>query len=100
LYEKLGVTTETIERGKNAGLFASSGKFTDSQREGIKKMMEETYDQFTSKASQGRKMPLDKLKSLAGGRIYTGRQAKENGLVDKLGRLHERAHEDKKPDCL
>lgn len=96
LYEKIGVTTETIERGKNAGLFSSSGKFTDSQREVIKKMMEETYDQFTSKASQGRKMPLDKLKSLAGGRIYTGRQAKENGLVDDLGSLHDAINEAKK----
>jgi protease-4 len=96
LYEKIGVTTETIERGKNAGLFASSGKFTDSQREVVKKMMEETYDQFTSKASQGRKMPLDKLKSLAGGRIYTGRQAKENGLVDELGSLHDAVNEAKK----
>src|SRR3954447_2752977 len=85
LFDKVGITTETIERGKNSGLFSSSGKFTDSQREVVKKMMEETYDQFTSKASQGRKMPLDKLKSLAGGRIYTGRQAKENGLVDELG---------------
>ncbi len=96
LYEKLGITTETIERGKNSGLFSSSGKFTDSQREVIKKMMEETYDQFTSKASKGRKMPLDKLKELAGGRIYTGRQAKEKGLVDDLGSLHDAVVEAKK----
>ncbi len=96
LYEKLGITTETIERGKNSGLFSSSGKFTDSQREVIKKMMEETYDQFTSKASKGRKMPLDKLKELAGGRIYTGRQAKEKGLVDDLGSLHDAVIEAKK----
>jgi protease-4 len=96
LYDKLGITTETIERGKNSGLFSSSGKFTDSQREVVKKMMEETYDQFTDKASKGRKMPLDKLKGLAGGRIYTGRQAKENGLVDELGSLHDAVNEAKK----
>jgi protease-4 len=96
LYDKLGITTETIERGKNSGLFSSSGKFTDSQREVIKKMMEETYDQFTDKASKGRQMPLDKLRDLAGGRIYTGRQAKENGLVDELGTLHDAVLEAKK----
>jgi protease-4 len=96
LYDKLGITTETIERGKNSGLFSSSGKFTDSQREVIKKMMEETYDQFTSKAAKGRKMPVDKLRDLAGGRVYTGRQAKENGLVDQLGSLHDAVIEAKK----
>jgi protease-4 len=96
LYDKLGITTETIERGKNSGLFSSSGKFTDSQREVVKKMMEETYDQFTDKAAKGRKMPLEKLKGLAGGRIYTGRQAKENGLVDELGSLHDAVNEAKK----
>ena len=57
LYEKLGITTETIERGKNSGIFSSSGKFTDSQRDVVKKMMEDTYDQFTEKAAKGRKMP-------------------------------------------
>ena len=96
LYDKLGITTETIERGKNSGLFSSSGKFTDSQREVIKKMMEDTYDQFTEKAAKGRKMPLDKLRELAGGRVYTGRQAKENGLVDELGTLHDAVIEAKK----
>jgi len=96
LYEKLGITTETIERGKNSGLFSSSGKFTDSQREVIKKMMEETYDQFTGKAAEGRKMPVDKLRSLAGGQVYSGRQAKENGLIDELGTLHDAVIEAKK----
>jgi protease-4 len=96
LYDKVGITTETIERGKNSGLFSSSGKFTDSQREVIKKMMEDTYDQFTDKAAKGRKMPIDKLRELAGGRIYTGRQAKENGLVDGLGTLHDAVIEAKK----
>ena len=77
LYDKIGITTETIERGKNSGMFSSSGKFTDSQREVVKKMMEDIYEQFTDKAAKGRKMPVDKLRKLAGGRVYTGRQAKE-----------------------
>ena len=96
LFDKVGITTETIERGKNSGLFSSSGKFTDSQREVIKNMMEDIYSQFTAKAAKGRNMPLDKLKKLAGGRIYSGRQAKENGLVDQLGTLHDAIVEAKK----
>jgi protease-4 len=58
-------------------------------------MMEDTYDQFTEKAAEGRKMPLDKLRKLAGGRVYTGRQALTNGLVDQLGTLHDAIQEAK-----
>jgi protease-4 len=89
LYDKLGITTETIERGQNSGLFASSGPFTESQRAVVSEMMEDIYRQFTTKAAQGRKMPIEKLRELAGGRVYTGIQAKENGLVDELGTLHD-----------
>jgi protease-4 len=89
LYKKLGITTETIERGRNSGLFNSSGPFTDSERDVVRNMMEDAYDQFTTKAAEGRKMPVDKLRKLAGGRVYTGRQALANGLVDQLGSLHD-----------
>jgi protease-4 len=96
LFDKVGITTETIERGKNSGIFSSSGKFTDSQREVVKKMMEDMYGQFTSKAAAGRHMPVENLRKLAGGRVYSGRQAKENGLVDELGTLHDAIAEAKK----
>ncbi len=96
LLDKVGITTETIERGKNSGLFSSTGKFTDSQREVVTKMMEDMYGQFTSKAAEGRHMPVEKLRKLAGGRVYSGRQAKENGLVDELGTLHDAVNEAKK----
>jgi protease-4 len=96
LYQKLGITTETIERGKNSGIFGSSGPFTESQRAVVSEMMEDVYQQFTAKAAAGRKMPLEKLRDLAGGRVYTGTQAKENGLVDELGTLHDAITEAKK----
>jgi protease-4 len=89
LYKKLGITTETIERGRNSGLFNSSGPFTESERVVVRNMMEDCYDQFTEKAAEGRKMPVDQLRKLAGGRVYTGRQALANGLVDELGSLHD-----------
>ena len=95
LYKKLGITTETIERGRNSGMFTSSGPFTDSEREVVRAMMEECYGQFTTKAAEGRKMPLDKLVKLAGGRVYTGRQALSNGLVDQLGTLNDAIQEAK-----
>lgn len=88
-YDKLGLTTDTISRGKNAGLFSSTNKFSKNQRTVIRAMMEETYEQFTSKAAEGREMPIEQLKSLASGKVYSGRQAKANGLVDELGTLHD-----------
>jgi protease-4 len=96
LYDKIGITTETIERGKNSGLFGSSGKWTDSQRAVVRNMMEDIYEQFTAKAARGRNMPLENLRKLAGGRIYTGRQAKETGLIDRLGTLDDAIDEAKK----
>jgi len=96
LLDKVGITTEVIERGKNSGIFSSSGKFTESQREVVTKMMEDMYGQFTAKAADGRHMPVEKLRKLAGGRVYSGRQAKENGLVDQLGTLHDAIVEAKK----
>ncbi|MGI9457860.1 MAG: signal peptide peptidase SppA [Aeoliella sp.] len=89
LYDKLGITIDTISRGKNSGLFSGTKKFSPNEREAMVAMMEDTYDQFTSKAAAGRKMPVDQLKKLAGGRVYSGRQAKANGLVDELGTLHD-----------
>lgn len=96
LFDKIGITTETIERGRNSGLFSSSGKFTESQRAVVKNMMEDMYQQFTSKAAEGRKMPVEDLKKLAGGRVYTGRQAKELKLIDQLGTLDDAIVEAKK----
>ena len=95
LYDKLGITTETIERGRNSGLFSSSGPFTDSEREVVREMMEESTTSSPTKAAEGRKMPVDKLRKLAGGRVYTGRQALANGLVDELGTLHDAIQEAK-----
>jgi protease IV len=96
LLDKVGITTEVIERGKNSGIFSSSGKFTDSQRQVVKNMMEDMYGQFTEKAADGRHMPVEKLRKLAGGRVYSGRQAKENGLIDQLGTLHDAIAEAKR----
>ncbi|MCA9247306.1 MAG: signal peptide peptidase SppA [Planctomycetales bacterium] len=89
LYEKVGVTTEVISRGKNSGIFSDTAKFSDSERETFLAMMRETYKQFTTKAAKGRQMELGELEKLAGGRVYTGVRAKELGLVDEIGTLRD-----------
>lgn len=87
LYDKVGITTDVISRGKNSGLLSLDRPFTDSERVVWKKMMDDVYRQFVDKAAKGRNKPREEIEPLAGGRVWTGRQAKENGLVDELGTL-------------
>lgn len=89
LFSKIGVTTDIISRGKNSGTFSPTQPFTDTEREAWKRLMGDIYRQFTTKAAEGRKMDVAKLENLAGGRVFTGRMAVANGLVDKLGTLED-----------
>ena len=90
LLDKVGLNTSVISRGKNSGLFSMESGFTDSERAAWKANMAECYDIFTSKVAAGRKIDIKKLKKdLAGGRVWSGRQASENGLVDDLGTFYD-----------
>jgi protease-4 len=88
-FKKIGITTDIISRGKNSGVLSSTTGFTDSERDAMQRMLNDVYDQFTTKAAQGRKMPKDKLEKLARGRVYTGSTALKIGLVDELGSLDD-----------
>lgn len=89
LYDKVGITTTVLSRGKNSGVMSTTDGFTDSEREAMQKMLYDVYEQFTKKAAQGRKMEHEKLEKLARGRVYTGSMALEIGLVDELGTLDD-----------
>ncbi|MEO2045558.1 MAG: signal peptide peptidase SppA [Pirellulales bacterium] len=89
LQEKIGFGTEVIRRGKNGGIFSETSKFSDSQRAALSHLMQDIYQQFTTKAAAGRKLPLARLQELAGGQVYTGRVALRHGLVDELGTLQD-----------
>lgn len=94
LYDKVGITTETISRGSNAGILSSTDVFSASERKAMEKLMIDVYDQFLSKAIAGRaeagkKFTKEQLLKYAEGRIWTGRQAKEIGLIDALGGLDD-----------
>ncbi len=92
LEKRVGLDTTVIKRGANSGIMSGSDLYTDSERKAMQAVVADVYDQFLSKAIAGRKkagkeMAREKLEKLAGGRIWTGRQAKENGLIDELGTL-------------
>jgi protease-4 len=86
-FEKIGITTSVVQRGKNSGVLSMTTPFTESERESMQKMLNDIYGQFTKKAAAGRKMDYDKLEKMARGRVYTGAQALQLGLVDELGTL-------------
>jgi protease-4 len=102
LFDKVGVKTETLSRGTNANLLSTDTPFTPGERKAFGSLMRETYDLFLDKAVQGRRragkdLTKEKLeKDLAGGRVWTGRQAKANGLVDELGTLQDAVADAKK----
>ena len=89
VYEKIGITTSVISRGKNSGIFSGTTGFTASERESMQQLLNEVYDQFTGKAAQGRKMSKEQLEKLARGRVYTGAMALKLNLVDELGSLDD-----------
>ena len=90
LYDWVGVTNEYVLRGKNAGIFRETESWTDEERA---KMQEQTqniyYDDFVPKVAEGRNMSPEKVNELGQGRVWTGSQAKERGLVDELGGMEK-----------
>ena len=96
LFDKIGINTSIITRGKNAGVMSMTTPFSETERAAMQEMMNDIYKQFTKKAASGRKMDHEKLEKLARGRIYTGLQAKELGLIDEVGTLADAIAEAKK----
>lgn len=88
--EKLGITTAEFTRGKYSGLMSTMRRWDESERAKITGYMNEVYEQFKGRVTQSRGAKIKgDLESLAGGRVYTGRQALEKGLVDRMGGLFD-----------
>ncbi len=90
LWDWLGVTFHETSYGRNADLYNSNRRFDDRQRALIREQMQATYDAFTDRVAKGRGGRLkEEIDQVAGGRVFTGRQAQANGLIDRLGGLQE-----------
>ncbi|MCB9764884.1 MAG: signal peptide peptidase SppA [Alphaproteobacteria bacterium] len=87
LLEKVGITTWTTQRGDLAGLLSSPAPFTDAERAKLRERIEDFYATFLAKAAEGRGMTVEEVDAVAQGRVWTGAQALEVGLVDELGGL-------------
>ena len=86
-YDWLGITNEYVMRGTNAGMFRESEKFSDSERKKFQEFLQSTYDDFITKVGKGRGKDKTYIDSIGQGRVWTGRQGKEKGLVDEYGGL-------------
>jgi protease-4 len=86
-YDWIGVTNEYVLRGTNAGMFRETEKFSDGERAKFEEFLKSTYDDFTSKVAKGRGKDQTYIDSIGQGRVWTGRQGKDNGLVDEYGGL-------------
>jgi len=85
LFNLLGVSTDYVATSDNATLFSAQQNFTPAQREYIEKSLHETYAEFTKGVAEGRKMSVDAVDKIGKGRVWSGSQAKDLGLVDELG---------------
>lgn len=85
LWHKLRFNHESVSRGGAAGLYDSASGFSDAERRLVFDHIRRIYDVFLARVATSRDLPLDALDAVAGGRVWTGRQALERGLVDALG---------------
>lgn len=85
LYDKLGLETVLIKSGANKGTGISGTKITKAQQAVYQSIVDESYQQFVEIIAEGRGMTESDVIDLADGRVYSGRQALQNGLVDELG---------------
>ena len=87
LYALLGMSTDSVATSDNATMFSAQQNFTPAQRAYIQKSLNDTYADFTKGVAQGRKMTVEAVDKIGKGRVWSGVQAKEIGLVDELGGL-------------
>lgn len=85
LGDKLGITHDVVTTGNYSDIMTMTRPLTAAEKSIIQKGTEEGYETFTTKASEGRNMNIEDLLKIASGRVWTGAQALDNGLVDVLG---------------
>ncbi len=85
LFEKLRAHPVTIQRGENATMLSSERPFTDREREQLRQLLFDIYDMFKARVISGRRLDPAHVEEIAQGKVWTGKQALEMGLVDELG---------------
>ncbi|NVI89386.1 signal peptide peptidase SppA [Actinomadura sp. BRA 177] len=85
LLDRVGIGLGAVADGDHARMLSATKDFSDSEWERVNASLDRIYDDFTAKVAEGRDLSRDRVHDLARGRVWTGADAKENGLVDELG---------------
>lgn len=89
LYKKVGIYQEKIKSGPHKDILSPERMMTSEERAIIQVMVDDIYNEFVTVVAEGRNMDMEQVRKLADGRIYTGNQAKQLGLVDELGNMYD-----------
>ena len=89
LLERLGVSTDTVQQGAHALMFSARRSFSEDERARFAATVDAIYHDFVGKVAEGRQRPVADIDAVARGRVWTGRDALEAGLVDELGGLRD-----------
>ncbi len=92
LFGKLGVNPVAVERGARSGILDTSHKPDTDELDVLRGQIQHIYDEFKDRVSRGREIDLDTLDDISGGRVWTGSEARERGLVDEIGGFREALH--------
>jgi len=85
LWDKVGLSWDEVHQGQNATMFTGTQDYTPAEWGRFEAWLDRVYLDFTSKVADGRKLPKEKVLEIAKGRIWSGEDAKNLGLVDELG---------------
>ena len=85
LWDKVGLSWDDVHEGANATMFSGAHDYTPAEWVRFQAWLDRVYVDFTGKVAEGRKLPKDKVLEIAKGRIWSGQDAKNLGLVDELG---------------
>lgn len=90
LFKKIGITVDSLDLGRHAGYLSPSRPFQEEEARLLQEQMREFYEEhFLKKVSEARRQPVDAVRALAEGRVWTGNQAKTRGLLDEIGGFAE-----------
>ena len=85
MWDKVGVTWDEVHQGNNATMFTGTHDYSPAEKARFESWLDRVYVDFTGKVADGRKLPKEKVLQIAKGRIWSGQDAKNLGLVDELG---------------
>lgn len=89
LLDRLGLTTGTVQQGERALMYSARRGFDEPERARLAATIDAVYDDFVAKVARGRGRPVEQIDVLARGRVWSGQDALEAGLVDQLGGIRE-----------